>query len=152
MGASIPLAAAAPLVTLRQAEVLVGLAYVPGRFDCMHLALLAQRQLFGRDVPWPRQAHPQGRRHQAAMIQAHCAELARPLADWEQAETGDGVLWTVDAGAAGRGFHIGTLFVQGGERWVLHTSIELDMSVLQRLSDCASHGLRLEGFYRWITA
>lgn len=148
---AIPIEQAAPWVTLRQAETLVGLTHVPGRFDCMHLALLAQRQLFGRAVPWPQQAHPLGRRHQAAMIRRHCADLARPLADDEPPATGDGVLWTVDAGTAGRGYHIGTLFVQAGERWVLHTSEDLGQSVLQRLRDCPAQGLRLEGFYRWLT-
>lgn len=150
MGLEIPVREAAQWVTLRQAETLVGLVYVPGSFDCMHLAVLAQRQLFGRAVAWPAQHHPLGRRHQAAMIQRHCAVLARPLGADEQPATGDGVLWTAAAGPAGRGFHIGTLFVQGGERWVLHTSEELGESVLQRLADCAAHGLRLEGFYKWL--
>lgn len=143
--------ASLPAVTLRQAEALVGLEHVPGRFDCMHLAVLAQQVLFSRVVPWPQKPHPRGGRHQAVLIARHCADLARPLAADDTPSTGDAVLWTNDneRGTA-RDFHIGTLFVQGGERWVLHSSQSLGSSVLQRLAECPAQGLRFEGFYRWL--
>lgn len=141
--------AAPAAVTLRQAEALVGLEFRAGQFDCMHLAVLAQRVLFGREVGWPDQAHPRGGRHQAALIQRHCGDLARPLADGEVPASGDAVLWT-NEDEDGRSFHIGTLLVQGGERWVLHSSEALGSSVLQRLAETPAQGLRLEGFYRWL--
>jgi hypothetical protein len=140
-----------PAVTLRQAEALVGLEHVPGQFDCMHLAVLAQRVLFNRVVPWAQQQHPRGGRHQAVLIARHCAGLARPLAADDTPGTGDAVLWTNDnENGSARCFHIGTLFVQGGERWVLHSSQALGSSVLQRLAECPAQGLRFEGFYRWL--
>jgi hypothetical protein len=132
-------------VTLRQAEALVGLPCVPGRFDCMHLAVLAQRVLFNRLVQWQLDAHPLGRRHQAALVQRHCDELADRLPLDEPPVSGDAVLWL----RADGGYHIGTLLVQAGRRWVLHTSEATGSSVLQQLADTAAHGLRLEGFYRW---
>lgn len=136
-------------VTLRQAEALVGLEYRAGEFDCMHLAVLAQRVLFGRTVAWLEQAHPRGVRHQAALIGKHCAELASRLGDADAPATGDAVLWTWDDAAGGQGWHIGTLIMSGGVRWALHTSEAMGASVLQRLADLPAQGLRLEGFYRW---
>lgn len=145
-----PAAQPAEAVTLRQAETLVGIIHVPHHFDCMHLAMLAQRQLFGRAVPWPLQAHPHSPRHQTRLIQQHCAQLARPLAEDEPPATGDAVLWTVEGDTGHRHYHIGTLFHGHGQRWVLHISEGLGSSVLQRLDECAADGLRLDGFYRWL--
>lgn len=133
-------------VTLRQAEALVGLEYIPGHFDCMHLAVLAQRVLFNRLVAWDLPLHPRGQRHQAVLVQRHCAELADRLPEGEQPVSGDAVLW-IRTGDGG--YHIGTLIVQAGVRWVLHTSEATGSSVLQRLADMPAQGLRLDGFYRW---
>ena len=133
-------------VTLRQAETLVGITYVDGEFDCMHLALLAQRQLFGRDVAWPTRPHPRGRRIQAALIARHCDALAAAI---ERPDTGDAVLFTEPDAKGGRRYHIGTLFLDRGELWVLHTNALVGSSLLQRIGDCLRSGLRLEGYYRW---
>ena len=137
------------MVTLRDAEALVGLRYVPGRFDCMHLAVLAQHQLFGHTVRWADQRHPVRDSDQVLLLDMSRAEVCRRLAVDEALASGHAVLFTVADGAAPR-YHIGTLILGLGERWVLHTSQALGSSVLQRLSDCAAAGLRVEGFYAWL--
>lgn len=139
-----------PAVTLRDAEALVGLPYVEGTADCMHLAVLAQRRLWGRAVGWQQQRHPLGRGLQAAMIRRHIGALAAPLGEHDTPRSGDAVLWRMHADTPAERFHIGTLLVDGGERWVLHTTAALRASVLQRLADCAAAGLHFEGFYRWL--
>ena len=141
--------AALPAVTLRQAEALVGLPYVPRTQDCMHLVLLAQQRLWGRTVGVPPGAHPVAPRRQVALIAAGLQSLTRPLADGEPAEPGDLVLWQAD-GDLGTHWHAGTLLLHAGEQWVLHTSEELGASVLQRLAETRMWGLRLEGIYRWL--
>lgn len=138
-----------PAVTLRQAEALVGLPYVPRTFDCMHLAVLAQQQLFGRTVRWHAGQHPAGPAHQVALLQGAIAGVARSLQATEAPEPGDAVLWLAGGGRRTH-FHIGTLLVHAGEQWVLHTSEGLGASVLQRLAECPLAGLRLEGIYRWL--
>jgi hypothetical protein len=132
-------------VTLRQAEALVGIEYVAGQFDCMHLAVLAQRMLFNRQIAWPERTHPRGKLGQAVAVQRHCDELAQRLDDGTPPETGDAVLWRRPDG----GYHIGTVFEQCGQRWVLHADQSLGSSVLQRMADTAAQGLQVEGFYRW---
>lgn len=134
-------------VTLRDAEALVGLPYVAGEFDCMHLARLAQRTLFCREVPEPVTRHPRTRAAQAQAIEAHRAQVAQPQ---PQPETGDAVLFIDQDDRGRRQMHIGTLiFSPTGEAWVLHIRAG-DLSLLQRLEDCKRCGLRVEGFYRWI--
>lgn len=142
-------ATALPATTLRQAEALVGLPYVPRTQDCMHLVLRAQRDLFGRAVGVPAGAHPLHPHRQARLIVAGIGRLVRPLAADEAPADGDLVLWQAD-GDLGTHWHAGTLLLHGGEQWVLHTSEELGASVLQRLAECRMWGLRLEGIYRWL--
>lgn len=142
-------AAKLPISMLRQAEALVGLPSVPRVQDCMHLAMRARHQLFGRAVATPAGAHPVRPQRQAELIRAGIGSLARPLTPDEAPADGDLVLWLAD-GELGEHFHIGTLFVHAGELWVLHTSEELGASVLQRLAECRMWGLRLEGIYRWL--
>ena len=135
-----------PPVTLRQAEALVGLAYVPGTFDCAHLAVLAQEYLFGRQVRLPNTGlHPQGARGQAAAIRRHCDQLATHV---EEPQTGDVVLF-IEEVEGGVRWHIGTVILELGQRWVLHTTQAQGASVLQRMDDCLRAGLWVEGFYRW---
>ncbi len=148
---ALPLVPAVP--TLRQAEQLVGLTYVPGRFDCVHLAVLAQQRLFGR--PLRETASAIGARNPvAADAQARKLLLLRnALADAvtaEDARPGDVVLFVDDRTPDGGGcqWHVGTVLEQGGERWVLHTNEALGTSVLERLADCRRRGLHVDGFYR----
>lgn len=137
--------------TLRDAEALVGLPYRAGRFDCMHLAVKAQAELFGHVVRWPAGArHPAGHADQMAVMRQHMGGIARSLDAGDVAISGDAVLWRVAVGTPDEHWHVGTLFVQFGERWVLHTTAAKGASVLQRLGECAVEGLQFEGFYRWL--
>jgi hypothetical protein len=135
--------------TLRDAEALVGLPYVPRVQDCMHLVLRAQRELFGRAVAVPAGAHPAHPQRQGRLIVAGIGSLVRPLGNEEAPADGDLVLWLAE-GELGTHYHAGTLMLHAGEQWVLHTSEELGASVLQRLAECRMWGLRLEGIYRWL--
>lgn len=134
-------------VTLRDAEALVGMPYVEGTFDCAHLAVLAQHTLFGRDVLIPGR-HPAGLRTQAAAI----ARLRFTVAEQvDLPATGDVALFIAEAAAGALQWHIGTVFLHGGDQWVLHTRAD-DASRLQRVADVLRFGMLLEGFYRWKTS
>ena len=134
------------MATLRDAERLfVGLPYVRETFDCMHLAVMVQADLFGRIVRWRQQRHPANAAERDRLIRQHAAALARRV---DEPRTGDAALmWP--AGMHDEGLHIGTVFVERGERWVLHTSGGTG-AVLQRLVDAQCLGLVVEGFYRWL--
>ena len=69
--------ASLPAVTLRQAEALVGLEHVPGRFDCMHLAVLAQQVLFSRVVPTVKDIGLWGPRVQKAFAEMGVMDYAK---------------------------------------------------------------------------
>lgn len=131
---------------LRRAESLVGLPYVEGQFDCGHLAVLAARELFGREVQLPvAQPHPCAARDQAAALAVCRRELARKVAE---PQPGDLALFIEDLGIGAHQWHVGTLVAWQPEPWVLHTYAGA-ASVLQRLADCRRCGLVLEGWYRW---
>ncbi len=132
-------------VTLRDAERLVGRPHIDGVADCGHLVVDTQRLLFNREVDLPLQ-HPQGRRGQAALIGRLSAVLVQRV---DVPATGDVGLYIEDDDDGGWHFHLGTIFVQGGERWLLHSHATTGASILQREADALRLGLRVEGHYRW---
>lgn len=130
--------------TLRDAERLVGLPFVDGEFDCGHMVVLAQRELFGREVDLPL-PHPRGRRGQAALI----GRLSATLVDLvDVPEAGDVALYSQADADGGVHWHLGTVFVLCGERWLLHVQVGCT-SVLQPEADAMRLGLHLQGYYRW---
>jgi hypothetical protein len=126
-----------------EAERFVGIPY--DEADCFDLAVMVQRELFARKVQWPG-PHPKGSRGQVAVIDRHRGDLAQRI---DKPETGDAVLFTECVNGSSH-YHIGTVF-DADERWILHTQLRAGYSVLQRERDCLRLGLRLEGYYRWLT-
>lgn len=137
-------------MTLSDAEryVFAGLQYREGEYDCATLAVQVQRELFGREIDLPpASGRAAGRAGQGRDIRRLQPSLSERV---EAPATGDGALfWASEAG--GRRWHIGTVFMQDGECWVLHMVDEVRGVALQRLSDVLAQGLALEGFYRWKT-
>ena len=141
-------------VTLKDAEQLVGLPYDEHSLDCAHLAVLAQERLFGRQVAdWLHDGRHQGALARHALVGRYRDDLAEPLSGLASAESGDLVLFIdqmyLQRAAVTDLWHLGTLFLEAGEWWVLHTHRGNGSSVLQRLLDLPPRGLRIEGFYRW---
>lgn len=134
------------LPTLRQAEALVGLPFVDGEFDCVHLAVRAQAELFGRTVLWPAGTrHPRGRRGQIAEIERSRDQVVDAV---EVPESGDIVLMRQRLHDETFQYHVGTLIIHAGQRWVLHV-FEGHHSVLQPEADMYMDGTRRDGYYRW---
>ncbi len=134
-------------ITLRDAERYVGMEYIEGEFDCASLAVLVQKELFGRTISLPQAGQrARGRRGQAQDILTYQPKLATPV---EAPGTGDAVVMWGGAEPARR-WHVGTAFVQDGETWVLHCANEARGVVLQRLSHVLEQGLHLDGCYSWI--
>lgn len=139
-------------VTLQQAEAYVGTPYVVGEFDCADLAAQVQRELFGRHVALPQhRKRPGGARGQARDIAALRDVVARRI---DTPETGCGVLlYEPDGEKPGddtRLWHIGTVFMQRGDVWVLHNSYKLGSAHLHRLEVLQRLGMQLEGFYGFV--
>lgn len=128
-----------------QLDRFVGIPYCPRHMDCADLALLVQRELFGRDVVLAgKRARPLQADAQAAAIAAYCTELAKRT---ELPQDGDAVLMR-DGGAPMAG-HIGTYFFINYAPHVLHTSRALGGSRLHRVQDLRGFGLTVEGYYQW---
>lgn len=123
-----------------QIERYIGLPYDEETLDCADLAVLLQRELFGKEVSLP------GRRQRinapAASINRYSGELATRI-EREQLQDGDVIVFKDGT------LHIGTVFLLSGKAWVLHTTTTGGYSLLQPLSDLPGYGLRIEGFYRW---
>lgn len=123
-----------------QIERYIGLPYDEAELDCADLAVLIQRELFGKEISLP------GRRQRmnapAASINRYSGELATRI---ERDELQDGDVIVFKDGT----LHIGTVFLLSGKAWVLHTTTIGGYSLLQPLSDLPAYGLRVEGYYRW---
>ncbi len=128
------------------AQSYVGVEYVPGVYDCGHLFLDVQRQVFGRALSLPDKlgTHSQGRAGQARQIAAVRVELATRI---QNPMHGCAVLLTTPVDGDQLAWHIGTVFVYQGETWVLHNSHAMGSASLNRLRDFAWRGQRIEGFY-----
>ena len=66
------------------AQGYVGREYVPGQYDCAHLAIDVQREVFGRHISLPA-PHRLGRAGQVAQIRALRDELAGRAAEVQAA-------------------------------------------------------------------
>lgn len=124
----------------------IGLPYCPRRMDCADLAILVQRELFGREVFLPgKRPRPLQPKEQDAAIDAWRDELGYRV---EQPQDGDAVLM-LEPGATRAG-HIGTYFFINYAPHVLHTAAWMQGgSTLHRMQDLSALGLTMEGFYRW---
>ena len=134
---------------LAKAEQYVGVPYVEGVFDCADLAAMVQWELFGLMVALPvHRKRPADAMGQAREIHALQAEVADRI---ELPVTGCGALM-YEPTDNGQRWHIGTVFVAGGEVWLLHNSFTMACACLQRLADLQRFGARLEGYYAWRAA
>lgn len=123
----------------------IGIPYCARRMDCADLAMLLQRELFGRSVLLAGQRpRPLRDDEQVQQIASYCGQLAEPVGT---PQTGDAVLMR-EAGTSRAG-HIGTYFFLNFTPYVLHTSHALGGSVLHRLQDLKGFGLTVDGYHRW---
>lgn len=123
----------------------IGIPYDARHMDCADLALLVQRELFGREVLLAgKRPRPLRDDAQAQAIRAYTQQLADPVIN---PVDGDAVLMR-DAGQPMAG-HVGTYFFLNYAPMVLHSSHALGASVLHRVQDLSGYGLQIEGYYRW---
>lgn len=123
----------------------IGIPYSTRHMDCADLALLVQRELFGREVMLAgKRPRPLATEDQDSAVNAYTAELAKRV---EVPQDGDIVLMS-EIGKRIPG-HIGTYFFLNYAPYVLHTTALIGHSALHRLQDLSATGLTVEGFYRW---
>ena len=127
------------------AQAYVGTDYIAGEYDCGHLFLDVQREVFGRARAVATSTpHPLGRAHQAVHIKAIRDEIATRIPD---ATHGCAVLITGTADDGGTLWHVGTVFMNAGQAWVLHNSAVMGGAALTPLKNFAWLGQKIEGFY-----
>ena len=124
----------------------IGIPYCEQTMDCADLAVLLQRELFGRDISLPgrrqRMAAPRAAiERMVCGTDAMSGELADRI-EREDLRDGDLVLMRSET------LHIGTVFNLSGALWVLHAFENVGYSTLHRLRDLPALGLSVEGFYR----
>lgn len=124
----------------------IGIPYSARHMDCADLALLVQRELFGREVALAgKRPRPLDGATQASAIAAYQNQLAVPIGT---PQDGDLVLMR-EPGKTLAG-HIGTYFFTNYQAHVLHTAAWMQGgSSLHRLQDLPGLGLTVEGFFRW---
>lgn len=131
-------------VTMKRLNAYVGREYVAGAFDCADLAVLVQREVFGRDVRLP--SHPQGTAGQRASILRHREAAATRV---DVPFTGCAVLLFAVNQKGDHIYHIGTAALHRGEVLVLHNSYECGGVRMDKLQSLLSWGMKLEGYYAW---
>lgn len=130
--------------TLKRLSAYVGMDYVAGQFDCADLAVLVQREVFGRTVHLP--THPRGGATQRAAILRHRDTLATRV---DVPFTGCAVLFTDLSQKGDTLYHIGTACLHRGAVLVLHNSYETGGVRMDKLQDLLNWGMKLEGYYAW---
>ena len=131
---------------MQQLDRFIGIPYCPRRMDCADLAMLVQRDLFGRQVLLAgKRPRPLDTVAQDMALNAYTRQLADPVAT---PQDGDLVLMR-EPGAAVAG-HAGTYFFINYAPHVLHTAAWMQGgSTLHRLQDLPALGLTVEGYYKW---
>jgi hypothetical protein len=124
-----------------RAQAYVGTPYIEGEFDCADLAVQVQAEVFGKAITLPAH-HARGRSTQAAQINRLAGTLARRI---DEPVTGAGVLLQ-----GGGLWHIGTVFMRGGDVWVLHNSADMGSAALWQLPMFGRRGMNVEGYYAWL--
>ncbi|RZZ90896.1 peptidoglycan endopeptidase [Pseudoxanthomonas winnipegensis] len=128
---------------LQRVERLVGILYDEQDFDCADFVAHVQRQLFEREVHLP-STRPRGVEGQAAL-----GELSRAYAAPRDGEPQDGDLVLMREIGQRRPGHAGVYFALAHEGWVLHSNEKNGCSVLHRVRELDSWGLKVEGYYEW---
>lgn len=129
---------------IKRLSAYVGMDYVAGAFDCADLAVLVQREVFGRTVRLP--THPLGGATQRAAILRHRDALATRV---DVPFTGAAVLFFAVNNKGDHVYHIGTACLHRGEVLVLHNSYETGGVRMDKLQDLLRWGMKLEGYYAW---
>lgn len=125
-------------------QAYVGREYIPGLYDCAHLARDVQRDQFGREIALPG-VHPGGQAGQRRVILEMREELAQRI---DVPFPGCAVLLS-EPTDTGELLHIGTVALRFGEPWVLHNSAKLGSAQFKSLADLQRMGLRFEGWFAW---
>lgn len=119
------------------------LPYDADAFDCADLVALVQREVFGREVRMP-SSRPRG--HAGAAV---LGELSKGYATQRTGPPEDGDLVLMFDHGQKRPGHAGVFFRLAHEEWVLHSNERNGCSVLHRVRELPSWGLRIEGIYQW---
>jgi hypothetical protein len=123
----------------------VGMAYEAGAFDCSDLVALVLRELFGQALALPPHAErPGGRAGRRALIRGMQEQLAKPL---DAPELGAVALMQQSVDGGGTVWHLGVIFGDANEWWVLHNAQTLGGVWLHRMKELGRLGLQMEGVY-----
>lgn len=125
---------------------------VSDRFDCADLAILVEKEVFGKVVQAPSVKDYHQYKGPLERFHAMADQVDKLKNDYavrtDQPSDGDAILLIT------RGYsqHIGVYTHIYGEPWALHAC---DMQigpqvVLQRVRDLFIRGIRVEGYYKWL--
>lgn len=122
----------------------VGKPYKEGVYDCAHLLVDVQQNVFHRnvDIPVERDETIYALSRQ---IDQHKPHYAVPISE-EEAQEGDVVLML----CRGRLNHIGVLAVIRGIKYVLHNVKSTGNVTLHKIKDLHRYALEVEGYYRCV--
>ena len=137
--------AAAAQVTVQQVQHYTTLPYIDGVFDCADFVAQVQLEVFGRVLALPPHgARPAGTAGQRAML----AKLSDQLATRLDAPQVGAVVLLSQLDAQGLlAWHMGTLFEQHGQWWVLHNVRAAAGVQFQRLTALQGQACKVEGYY-----
>lgn len=123
-------------------DAYIGKPYQEGTYDCAHLLVDVQVNVFHRrvNIPVERAQHIF---LTARKIDEHRETYLEPITE-EESQEGDVILMV----SRGRLSHIGVLAVIDGIKYVLHNLKSSGNVALHKLRDLDKYALTLNGFYR----
>jgi hypothetical protein len=140
--------AAVLTLSVHWSESYVGRPCGDGAFDCVDLAILVQKEVFGHDIQGLAERMYRGHKG-IAKFRRMSEEIARRRGDYVDPvvdpKEGDVALIKT------RGYfqHVGVFCSIHGEAWILHAADGNGQVVLQRERMLPIRGLTVEGYYRW---
>lgn len=120
----------------------VGLPYIADTFDCVHLVVRVQNEVFGKQITIPVQREEHVFKL-SKQIEEHMETFYEEVPK-EDAQDGDLVLMK----CAGRLNHTGVYTVVGGVPYVLHNLRNLGSVAMHRLRDIEKYGIVFDSVYR----
>lgn len=127
-------------------EDYIGREYIIDEYDCVHLLVDVQQNVFGHDleIPVERENHL---KNKSAQIAAHLDHYTHPIEE-DEIEEGDMVLMK----CKGVLNHTGIVAFHKGVPYVVHNLRNIRSVAMHKIRDLQRYNLIVDGYYRFKVA
>lgn len=126
-------------------EEYIGREYIVDEYDCVHLLVDVQQNVFGHEfsIPVERERHLINK---SAQIQFHLDEYTTPI---EEADISDGDMLLMKC--KGVLNHTGIVAIHNDVPYVLHNLRNIKSVAMHKIRELENYGMVVDGYYRFRT-